>query len=79
MALLIGKSVGGATIHVDDYDRARDGVLQCQGCEASLVAKKGEQRVHHQRGRAIRGARVRRWGNGTSGGRGSRSRSGRKW
>ncbi len=47
MALLIGKSVGEASIHVDDYDRARDGTLQCRGCEASLVAKKGEQRAHH--------------------------------
>ena len=28
MALLIGKSAGGWSIHVDDYDRARDGLLR---------------------------------------------------
>lgn len=47
MAMLIGRSVGGSRIHVDDYDRARDGLLHCRACEASLVAKRDEQRAHH--------------------------------
>ncbi len=46
MAMLIGRSVGGSRIHVDDYDRARIGLLHCRACEASLVAKRGEQRAH---------------------------------
>ena len=47
MAMLIGRSVGGSTIHVDDYDRSNDEVLQCISCEAILVAKKREQKAYH--------------------------------
>ena len=47
MAMLIGRSADGSSIHLDDYDRARDGLLQCRACEGGLVAKRGEQRAHH--------------------------------
>ena len=39
--------VDGRIVHVDDVQRGKACGARCAGCDSELVAKKGEERIHH--------------------------------
>ena len=47
MSLVVARCEDERAIHIDEYDSGRDGTLHCGACSGKVIAKRGEQKVHH--------------------------------
>ena len=47
MSLVVARSEEERAIHIEEYDRGRDGTLHCGACSGKVIAKRGELKVHH--------------------------------
>ncbi len=47
MSLVVARSSEERAIHIDEYERDRDGTVHCGSCGGKVIAKRGERKVHH--------------------------------